>query len=40
MSAIRVLLVEDHQTMLWGLQTLVEAERPRMEVAGTARTCP
>jgi DNA-binding NarL/FixJ family response regulator len=40
MNAIRVLLVEDHQTMLWGLQTLVDAERPRMEVAGTARTCP
>ncbi|GAB3445782.1 response regulator transcription factor [Massilia solisilvae] len=37
---IRVLLVEDHQTMLWGLQKLVDAERPRMEVAGTARTCP
>jgi DNA-binding NarL/FixJ family response regulator len=39
MNAIRVLLVEDHQTMLWGLQTLVDAERPRMEVAGTACTC-
>jgi DNA-binding NarL/FixJ family response regulator len=39
MNAIRVLLVEDHQTMLWGLQRLVDAERPRMEVAGTARTC-
>jgi DNA-binding NarL/FixJ family response regulator len=39
-GTIRVLLVEDHQTMLWGLQTLIEAERPRMEVAGTARTCP
>jgi DNA-binding NarL/FixJ family response regulator len=36
---IRVLLVEDHQTMLWGLQKLIEGERPRMEVAGTARTC-
>ena len=39
-GTIRVLLVEDHQTMLWGLQTLVDAERPRMEVAGTASTCP
>jgi DNA-binding NarL/FixJ family response regulator len=39
-GAIRVLLVEDHQTMLWGLERLVEAERPRMEVVGTARTCP
>ena len=38
-GTIRVLLVEDHQTMLWGLQKLVAAERPRMAVAGTARTC-
>lgn len=37
---IRVLLVEDHQTMLWGLQKLIDAERPAMEVVGTARTCP
>jgi DNA-binding NarL/FixJ family response regulator len=37
---IRVLLVDDHQTMLWGLQQLIDAERPRMAVAGTARTCP
>jgi DNA-binding NarL/FixJ family response regulator len=36
----RVLLVEDHQTMLWGLQKLIDAERPRMEVVGSARTCP
>jgi two-component system nitrate/nitrite response regulator NarL len=39
-GTIRVLLVEDHQTMLWGLQKLVDAEHPRMAVAGTARTCP
>lgn len=38
-GTIRVMLVEDHQTMLWGLQTLIDAERPRMAVAGTARTC-
>ncbi|NHZ33687.1 response regulator transcription factor [Massilia rubra] len=38
-DTINVMLVEDHQTMLWGLQTLVEAERPRMAVVGTARTC-
>ena len=40
MTVIRVLLVEDHQTMLWGLQKLIDAERPGMEVVGTARTCP
>jgi DNA-binding NarL/FixJ family response regulator len=39
-GTIRVLLVEDHQTMLWGLQKLIDAERPRMAVAGTASTCP
>lgn len=35
---IRVMLVEDHQTMLWGLERLIEGERPRMEVVGSART--
>jgi DNA-binding NarL/FixJ family response regulator len=38
-GAISVLLVEDHQTMLWGLQKLIDAERPRMAVAGMARNC-
>ncbi|MBZ2208296.1 response regulator [Massilia soli] len=38
-STISVLLVEDHQTMLWGLQKLIDSERPRMIVVGTARTC-
>jgi len=35
---IRVLLVEDHEQVLWGLSKLVEGEWPRMKVAGTART--
>ncbi|MBC7454126.1 MAG: response regulator transcription factor [Massilia sp.] len=38
-NGIRVLLVEDHQTMLWGLQKLIDGERPRMAVVGMARTC-
>ncbi|HEV2610988.1 MAG TPA: response regulator transcription factor [Noviherbaspirillum sp.] len=38
-NGIRVLLVDDHQTMLWGLQKLVEGESPKMEVVGTARSC-
>ncbi|NHZ88254.1 response regulator [Massilia sp. CCM 8733] len=38
-DTVKVMLVEDHQTMLWGLHTLVDAERPRMAVVGTARTC-
>lgn len=32
------MLVEDHMTMLWGLERLIEAEAPKMEVVGTART--
>ncbi|MGE5095011.1 MAG: response regulator [Betaproteobacteria bacterium] len=36
---IRVMLVDDHPTMLWGLERLIEGERPRMEVCGTASTC-
>ena len=38
-QAIRIMLVDDHQTMLWGLEQLIRSEAPRMEVAGTARTC-
>lgn len=35
---IRVMLVDDHEHVLWGLTKLVNGERPRMEVAGTGRT--
>lgn len=35
---IRVLLVDDHKTVLWGLGKLIEAESPRMELAGKAST--
>ena len=38
-KTIRVMLVDDHQTMLWGLNQLIQGERPRMEVVGTARSC-
>ena len=38
-TAIRVLLVDDHPTMLWGLQKLIESEAPRMEMVGVARNC-
>lgn len=37
--AIRVMLVDDHPTLLWGLVNLIESQKPRMEVAGTARSC-
>jgi len=35
-SAIRVLLVDDHRSFLWGLERLIETEQPRMIVAGKA----
>ena len=35
---IRILLVDDHPTVLWGLSRLIEGERPRMELAGQARS--
>ncbi|MGJ7915714.1 response regulator transcription factor [Massilia sp. LXY-6] len=33
---IRVLVVDDHQTVLWGLQQLIDSRQPEMAVAGTA----
>ncbi|WP_211443700.1 response regulator [Collimonas humicola] len=38
-ATIRVMLIDDHQTMLWGLSKLIDGEKPKMEVVGTARTC-
>jgi len=35
---IRVLLVDDHRVVLWGLEKLINGERPRMEVVGKATT--
>lgn len=35
-TPIRVLLVDDHRTVLWGLERLINGEQPRMEVVGTA----
>ena len=36
---ISVMLVDDHQTMLWGLEKLIDGVSPRMKVVGTARNC-
>ena len=33
------MLIDDHQTMLWGLERLIESEKPRMEIVGTAKNC-
>lgn len=35
---IRVVLVDDHPMLLWGLSKLIDGERPRLELAGTAQT--
>ncbi|MES2979587.1 MAG: response regulator transcription factor [Pseudomonadota bacterium] len=36
---IRVMIVDDHQTMVWGLSRLIDSAKPRMEVVCTARNC-
>jgi DNA-binding NarL/FixJ family response regulator len=36
---IRVMLVDDHRSVLWGLEKLVQSERPRMEVVACATNC-
>lgn len=33
---IRVLLVDDHKTMLWGLERLIESESPSLTLVGSA----
>lgn len=38
-TTIRVMLIDDHKTMLWGLARLIEGESARMEVVGTASSC-
>ncbi len=35
-TPIRVLLVDDHKSMLWGLERLIEGEQPHMQVIGKA----
>jgi two-component system, NarL family, nitrate/nitrite response regulator NarL len=35
---IRVVLVDSHELVLWGLAKLIDGEWPRMMVVGTART--
>ena len=36
---INVFLVDDHKTVLWGLEQLVQSAAPRMAVVGTATNC-
>jgi DNA-binding NarL/FixJ family response regulator len=35
-QSIRVLLVDDHPTVLWGLEKLIDSAKPAMEVVATA----
>src|SRR5687767_14900902 len=37
-TPIRVLLVDDHRSVLWGLGRLIESARPRLELVDSA-TC-
>jgi two-component system, NarL family, nitrate/nitrite response regulator NarL len=36
LAPIKILLVDDHKSMLWGLERLIEGEKPHMEVVGKA----
>lgn len=38
-NPIRVMIVDDHKSILWGLERLVESASPRMVVTGTAASC-
>ena len=38
-SPIKVFLVDDHKTVLWGLERLIESVSPRMTVVGVAGNC-
>lgn len=37
-KSISVMLVDDHRTILWGLQQLIDGQHPRMHVVATAST--
>ena len=38
-NTIRVMIVDDHKTILWGLERLVESAGPHMQVVATACSC-
>ena len=38
-KSIRVMLVDDHRTVLWGLEKLIESEAPKMKVIAKATSC-
>lgn len=38
-TPIRVFIIDDHRSILWGLQRLVESGRPTLEYVGCAESC-
>lgn len=36
---IRVMIVDDHKSVVWGLERLVDSAQPRMKMVGTANSC-
>jgi DNA-binding NarL/FixJ family response regulator len=38
-QAIRVFLIDDHRSILWGLERLMESAKPPMKVVGSATHC-
>jgi DNA-binding NarL/FixJ family response regulator len=39
LPAIRVFLIDDHRSIVWGLERLIESGKPPMHVVGSAATC-
>lgn len=35
-TPIKIILIDDHRSVLWGLEKLIDGEKPRMTVVGTA----
>jgi two-component system, NarL family, nitrate/nitrite response regulator NarL len=38
-APIRVFLIDDHRSILWGLERLIDSGKPAMQVVGTATNC-
>jgi len=38
-NPIRVMIVDDHKSVVWGLERLVESAQPLMQMVGTASSC-
>lgn len=38
-NPIRIVLIDDHRSLLWGLERLIESEREKMTIVGKATNC-